>query len=56
MRKTLLGIDLSICSLWTIAAYNIQVTLARENMSKPKEAEMLVQKISCFLRCILPKN
>lgn len=38
------------------AVYNIQVTLARENMPKPKEAEMLVQKISCFLRCILPKN
>ena len=36
--------------------YNIQVTLARENMPKPKEAETLVQKISCFLRCILPKN
>ena len=32
------------------AAYNIQVTLARENMPKPKEAEMLVQKISCFLK------
>lgn len=31
------------------AVYNIQVTLARENMPKPKEAEMLVQKISCFL-------
>ena len=38
------------------AVYNIHVTLARENMPKPKEAEMLVQKISCFLRCILPKN
>ena len=38
------------------AVYNIQVTLARENMPKPKEAELLVQKISCFLRCILPKN
>ena len=38
------------------AVYNIQVTLARENMPKPKEAEMLVQKISCFLRCILPTN
>ena len=38
------------------AVYNIQVTLARENMPKPKEAEMLVQKISCFLKCILPKN
>ena len=38
------------------AVYNIQVTLARENMPKPKEAEMLVQKISRFLRCILPKN
>ena len=38
------------------AVYTIQVTLARENMPKPKEAEMLVQKISCFLRCILPKN
>lgn len=32
------------------AVYNIQVTLARENMPKPKEAEMLVQKISCFLK------
>lgn len=32
------------------AVYNIHVTLARENMSKPKEAEMLVQKISCFLK------
>ena len=38
------------------AVYNIQVTLARENMPKPKEAETLVQKISCFLRCILPTN
>lgn len=38
------------------AVYNIQVTLARENMPKPKEAETLVKKISCFLRCILPKN
>ena len=38
------------------AVYNIQVTLARENMPKPKEAEMLVQKISCFLRYFLPKN
>ena len=38
------------------AVYNIQVTLARENMPKPKEAERLVQKISRFLRCILPKN
>lgn len=38
------------------AVYNIQVTLARENMPKTKEAEMLVQKISRFLRCILPKN
>ena len=38
------------------AVYTIQVTLARENMPKPNEAEMLVQKISCFLRCILPKN
>ena len=56
MRKTLLGIDLFICSLWTIAAYNIQVTLARENMPKPKEAEMLVQKISYLLRYILPTN
>ena len=32
------------------AVYNIQVTLARENMPKPKEAETLVQKISCFLK------
>ncbi len=32
------------------AVYNIQVTLARENMPKPKEAEILVQKISCFLK------
>lgn len=32
------------------AVYNIYVTLARENMPKPKEAEMLVQKISCFLK------
>ncbi len=32
------------------AVYNIHVTLARENMPKPKEAEMLVQKISCFLK------
>ena len=32
------------------AIYNIQVTLARENMPKPKEAETLVQKISCFLK------
>lgn len=32
------------------AIYNIHVTLARENMPKPKEAEMLVQKISCFLK------
>ena len=32
------------------AVYNIQVTLARENMPKPKEAEMLVQKISCLLK------
>lgn len=32
------------------AVYNIQVTLARENMPKPKEAEMLVQKISSFLK------
>ena len=38
------------------AVYNIHVTLARENMPKPKEAETLVQKISCFLRCILPTN
>lgn len=38
------------------AVYNIQVTLARENMPKSKEAEMLVQKISCFLRYILPTN
>ena len=38
------------------AVYNIQVTLARENMPKPKEAEMLVQKISCFLRYFLPTN
>lgn len=38
------------------AVYNIQVTLARENMPKPKEAETLVKKISRFLRCILPKN
>ena len=38
------------------AVYTIQVTLARENMPKPKEAETLVQKISCFLRCILPTN
>jgi len=30
--------------------HNIQVTLAGENMPKPKEAEMLVQKISCFLK------
>ena len=33
-----------------ISVYNIHVTLARENMPKPKEAEMLVQKISCFLK------
>ena len=32
------------------ALYNIQVTLARENIPKPKEAEMLVQKISRFLK------
>ena len=32
------------------AVYTIQVTLARENMPKPKEAETLVQKISCFLK------
>ncbi len=32
--------------------YNIQVTLARENMPKPKEAKMLVQKISRFLKKI----
>ena len=32
------------------AVYNIQVTLARENMPKPKEAEMLVHKISRFLK------
>ena len=32
------------------AVYNIQVTLARENKPKPKEAEMLVQKISRFLK------
>lgn len=32
------------------AVYKIQVTLAKENMPKPKEAEMLVQKISCFLK------
>lgn len=32
------------------AVYNIQVTLARENMPKPKEAEMLVKKISRFLK------
>lgn len=32
------------------AVYNIYVTLARENMPKPKEAETLVQKISCFLK------
>lgn len=32
------------------AVYNIHVTLARENMPKPKEAEMLVQKISRFLK------
>ena len=32
------------------AVYNIHVTLARENMPKPKEAEMLAQKISCFLK------
>lgn len=32
------------------AVYNIHVTLARENMPKPKEAEMPVQKISCFLK------
>ena len=32
------------------AVYNIQVTLARENMPKPKEAEMLVQKISSFMK------
>ena len=38
------------------AVYNIQVTLARENMPKSKEAETLVKKISCFLRCILPTN
>ena len=30
--------------------YTIQVTLARENMPKPKEAEMLVQKISRFMK------
>lgn len=34
------------------AVYNIHVTLARENMPKPKEAEMLVQKISCFLKIV----
>ena len=33
-----------------LAVYTIQVTLARENMPKPKEAEMLVQKISRFLK------
>ena len=38
------------------AVYNIQVTLARENMPKSKEAEMLAQKISCYLRYILPTN
>lgn len=32
------------------AVYTIQVTLARENMPKPKEAEMLVQEISRFLK------
>lgn len=32
------------------AVYNIHVTLARENMPKPKEAETLVKKISCFLK------
>ena len=32
------------------AVYNIQVTLARENMPKPKEAETLVKKISRFLK------
>ena len=32
------------------AVYCIHVTLARENMPKPKEAEMLGQKISCFLK------
>lgn len=32
------------------AVYNIYVTLARENMPKPKEAETLVQKISYFLK------
>ena len=32
------------------SVYNIQGTLARENMPKPKEAEMLVQKISSFLK------
>ena len=30
--------------------YTIQMTLARENMPKPKEAELLVQKISRFLK------
>ena len=38
------------------AVYNIQVTLARENMPKPKEAETLVKKISRFLKRILPTN
>lgn len=33
-----------------LAVYTIQVTLARENMPKPKEAETLVQKISRFLK------
>lgn len=32
------------------AIYNIHVTLARENMPKPKEAETLVKKISRFLK------
>ena len=32
------------------AVYNIYVTLARENMPKPKEAETLVKKISRFLK------
>ena len=32
------------------AVYNIHVTLARENMPKPKEAETLVKKISRFLK------
>lgn len=29
MRKTLLGIDLAICSLWTIAALGMQNSMGR---------------------------